>query len=119
MNAHFGKAEAIATKNRWQHEPLTYYGHRPVATAARSLLLPPTMVTTPRVARSLAYAVIMAEEKLAVGKRFSNFSEVESALNNLRKDGHHLLRVYNSQKGEDYNRKRLSRKYPGEPFDVS
>ena len=63
--------------------------------------------------------MIMAEEKLAVGKRFSSFSEVESALNNLRKDGHHPLRVYNSQKGEDYNRKRLSRKYPVEPVDVS
>lgn len=61
----------------------------------------------------------MAADKFAVGKRFSSFAEVESALNDLRKDGSHPLRVYNSQKGEDYNRKRLSRKYPGEPVDVS
>ena len=96
------------------------------------MLLPATIVTTPlRVvckshdSHSLScahrpYAVIIAEKKLVVGKRFSSSSEVESALNNqLRKDGHHQLRVYNSQKGEDYNRKRLSRKYPGEPVDVS
>lgn len=46
-------------------------------------------------------------EQLAVGKRFSSFSEIESALNNLGKDGHHPLRVYNSQNGEDYNRSDL------------
>lgn len=53
------------------------------------------------------------------GKRFPSFADVESALDELKKIEYHPLRVYNSQKGEDYNKKRLSRKYPGEPVDVT
>jgi len=60
----------------------------------------------------------MAADKFALGKRFCSFAEVESALNDLRKDGSHPLCVYNSHKGEDYNRKQLSRKYPNEPVHL-
>jgi len=41
----------------------------------------------------------MAADKCAVGSLLSSFAEVESTLNDLRKDGSHPLRLYNSQKG--------------------
>lgn len=52
-------------------------------------------------------------EPLTKGKRFFTFSEVESALERLRKTGHHPLRVFNSQTGRDYNRK-----HADQPVDV-
>ena len=56
--------------------------------------------------------------EIAVGKTFDSFSELEGALEGLRKDGCHPLRVYNSQTAKDYNRKRLSAKNPVEPVDI-
>ena len=59
--------------------------------------------------------------KVEVGKEFDNFSECEaalgSALGDLRTNGHHPLRVYNSQTATDYNRKRVNAKNPVEPVD--
>ena len=49
----------------------------------------------------------MAADKFALGKWFSSFAGVESSLKDLRLDGSHPLRVYNSQKGEDYNQSNL------------
>ena len=49
---------------------------------------------------------------IATGKTFDSFSELEAALEELRKNGCHPLRVYNSQTGKDHNRKRLSVKNP-------
>ena len=66
----------------------------------------------------MVLALTMAD-KFVLGKSFSSFSDVESALNELKKDGKHPLRVFNSQKCEHYNQKRLSRKYPGEAVDAS
>ena len=51
-------------------------------------------------------------------KTFDSFSELEAALEELRKNGCHPLRVYNSQTAKDYNRKRLSAKNPVDPVDI-
>ena len=40
-------------------------------------------------------------------KRFSIFSELELALEELKKDRHHPLRVISSKKGADYNKEQL------------
>ena len=55
---------------------------------------------------------------IAIGKTFDSFSELEAALEELRKNGCHPLRVHNSQTAKDYNRKRLSAKNPVDPVDI-
>ena len=55
---------------------------------------------------------------MEVGRTFESFSELEVALGELRKDGCHPLRVFNSQTAIDYNKKRLSSKNPVEPMDT-
>jgi len=55
---------------------------------------------------------------MEVGRTFESFSELEVALGELRKNGCHPLRVFNSQTAIDYNKKRLSTKNPVEPVDT-
>ena len=56
--------------------------------------------------------------KMEVGRTFGSFFELEAALEELRKNGCHPLRVFNSQTAKDYNKKRLSTKNPVEPVDT-
>ena len=42
---------------------------------------------------------------MEVGRTFESFSELEVALGELRKNGCHPLRVFNSQTAIDYNKK--------------
>ena len=65
--------------------------------------------------------VVMVENScvsLSVGQTFDSFSDFLAALAKVKNEGYHPFRVFNSQKGEDYNRKRLTRKFPGDPVDV-
>ena len=52
-----------------------------------------------------------------VGASYEEFKDVKDALEKLKKEQHHPLRVYNSQKAEDYNRKRVNAKNPTPPVD--
>ena len=45
------------------------------------------------------------ETLLAVRKQFSTFDEAEKAISELKEKESHPLRVFNSQKVEDFNRK--------------
>ena len=54
-----------------------------------------------------------------MGKLFYSFDETEKALNELKEKENHPLRVYNSQRVEDYNRKQSGLKYAGQLGDVS
>ena len=58
-------------------------------------------------------------EALAVGKLFYSFDEAEKALNELKEKENHMLRVYNSQRVGDYNKKQSSLKHTGQLADVS
>ena len=55
---------------------------------------------------------------MEVGARFESFRQFETALEELKHDGNHPLRVYNSQTAEDYNKKRVTKKIFTEPVDV-
>ena len=56
---------------------------------------------------------------ISVGQTFSTFTDASKAIETLKNEGHHPLRVFNSQSGSDYNKKRLSRKFPGIAVDVT
>ena len=45
---------------------------------------------------------------MEVGSAFSDFKDVEAALEKLKKEQCHPLRVYNSQSAADYNKKRAN-----------
>lgn len=45
-----------------------------------------------------------------VGSSYEDILGVQDALEKLKRENHHPLRVYNSQKAEDYNKKRVSAK---------
>ena len=48
---------------------------------------------------------------MEVGTRFENFTQFQEALEELKRNGSHPLRVYNSQSAEDYNKKRISKNF--------
>ena len=55
---------------------------------------------------------------MEVGSSFSNFKDVEAALEKLKKEQYHPLRVYNSQSAADYNKKRANAKNPFPSVDT-
>ena len=46
---------------------------------------------------------------MEVGARFETFAQFQAALDDIKRTGSHPLRVYNSQKAEDYNKKRQTK----------
>ena len=52
-----------------------------------------------------------------VGSSYEDFKSVQDALEKLKKENPHPLRVYNSQKAEDYNKKRVNARNPRPPVD--
>ena len=56
---------------------------------------------------------------MELGSSFSNFKDIEAALEKLKKEQYHPLRVYNSQSAADYNKKRgANAKNPSPPVDT-
>ena len=55
---------------------------------------------------------------MEVESAFSDFKDVEAALEKLKKEQYHPLRVYNSQSAADYNKKRANAKNPPSPVDM-
>ena len=95
---------------------------------AKILLQPPSRVTIgtpptdgmPNCAPMLNTPILTrAHSRMAVdvGTAYDDFKAVEECLENLKKEHHHPLRVYNSQSAEDYNRKRVNAKNPKPPVD--
>lgn len=58
-------------------------------------------------------------KEMSVGSSFSSFKEFKDSFERLKKEGFHPFRVFNSQSGQDYNRKRASKKYSNEVIDES
>ena len=54
---------------------------------------------------------------MEVGARFDSFQDFQASLDELKCNGNHPFRVYNSQSAEDYNRKRATKKIFTEPVD--
>ena len=48
---------------------------------------------------------------MEVGARFKSFTQFHEALEELKRNGSHPLRVYNSQSAEAHNKKRVSKKF--------
>ena len=65
------------------------------------------------------WVMVCVSLSVTVGQTFDSFNDFLAALEKVKNEGCHPLRVFNSQKGEDYNRKRLTRKFPGDPVDVN
>ena len=61
----------------------------------------------------------MEPRKINVGSSFSSFKEFKERLDHLKKQGYHPFRVFNSQTGKDYNRKRATKKYSSQLIDPS
>ena len=55
---------------------------------------------------------------MEVSTRFESFPQFQEALEELKRNGSHPLRVYNSQSAEDYNKKRVSKKFFTERVDA-
>ena len=53
------------------------------------------------------------------GQEFNSFEEVDSKINELFAQGHHPLRIFNSQSAEDSNRKRAKADSVLTPIDVA
>ena len=75
-----------------------------------------------------SYLFVVAEKILARGIRFiimhrgqefNSFEEVDSKINELFAQGHHPLRIFNSQSAEDSNRKRAKADSVLTPIDVA
>ena len=47
---------------------------------------------------------------MEVGTQFDTFEQFHMALDDLKRNGYHPLRVYNSQSAEDYNKQRKKKK---------
>ena len=43
---------------------------------------------------------------MEVGTQFDTFEQFHTALDDLKRNGYHPLRVHNSQSAEDYNKQR-------------
>ena len=52
----------------------------------------------------------MEPQQINVSSSFSSFKEFKERLDHLKKQGYHPFRVFNSQTGKDYNRKRATKK---------
>ena len=61
----------------------------------------------------------MEFKEISVGSSFSSFEEFKDSFKCLKKEGFHPFRVFNSQSGKDYNRKRASKKHSNEVIDES
>jgi len=55
---------------------------------------------------------------MVVVSAFSNFKGVQAALERLKKEQYHPLRVYSSQSAADYDKKRVNAKNPSPPVDM-
>ena len=55
---------------------------------------------------------------MEVGTSFNDFKDTEAALEKLKNEQYHPLRVYNSQSAADYNRKRVTAKNLSSPVDI-
>ena len=79
--------------------------HQPVSPQRQ----PPAGVI-PRHADSLSLTCRLAPSRcgMEVESAFSDFKDVEAALDKLKKEQYHPLRAYNSQSAADYNKKRTN-----------
>ena len=55
---------------------------------------------------------------MEVATRFESFTQFQEALEELKHNGSHPLRVYNSQSAEDYNKKHVSKNFFTEQVDA-
>ena len=53
------------------------------------------------------------------GQEFSSFEELNASINDLSTQGHHPLRIFNSQSAEDANKKRAKAGSVLTPIDVT
>ena len=56
----------------------------------------------------MSYAILSVRGPL-VGNQFDTFEQFHTALDDLKRNGYHLLRVHHSQSAEDYNKQRKRR----------